>query len=189
MNLITDRTEMDYKAALELSKIPWRKMNEGQKAQWRGTMRGRYAAMDLNRVEEAVEALAMKMVEIPAEIDEEANAIGVDWDRGQLPYDPEEEINLTVKTDWTAADMMSFEERERYMKNVAFFRDIFAPDAPLPFSLDYLTLEGANEIEAVLLAADNALESLREEILKGIHAEGEMLKFHSGEIYSNEVRV
>lgn len=186
MNLVSDRTEKDYLAAKELSKIPWRQMNDGQKAQWLGFMKGRYTYDDLNRVESAVLNISSRMIALPVELDEYAADGGTEWDRALLPYDPNA-VDLTTKTDWTPRDMFPSEERHRYLNNVKFIRDVFVPDMPLPLSMEGIKWMDANDIETALMAADIALTELRERIIESIDIEVLTFKLHSGEIYSGEV--
>lgn len=186
LNLITDRTAVDVMQAEYINSKRWTSLSDLDQTAYEAGLKGAYKFSDLNRVETAVAEISNAMVALAAELDEQAAESGVDWDRNKLPYDPAD-FELTTKTDWTAADMMSWSQRERYIGNVTKIRDALCPELPLPLSLDGLTWTAANEIEAALIAADARLSELREELLGDIEAEAAQLKFHSGEIYSGEV--
>ena len=186
LDLINNRTERDLKTAKELLKTPWRRMSEAQKAAYNAGLTGIYSPADYNRVEAAVVYLARRLRELPEELGELAAEQGTDWRPTDLPYDPAA-FELTTKTDWAPADMFPTTERERYISNVRVIRDAMAPDMPLPSTLDGLTLQGANDIEAALMAAEANFEALRERYIAEIGGEIAKLKIHSGEVFSGEV--
>ena len=186
LQLIKDRKERDLKSAKELLKTPYRLMSPAQKAAYNAGLRGCYGPSDLNRVEAAVEYLAGRMRELPEELSELAADAGMEWRPTDLPYDPAD-FDLTAKTDWGPSDMFPASERERYIANVRVIRDAMAPDMPLPSTLDGLTLQGANDIEAALMEAEANIEALRERYMDEIGVEIANLKIHSGEVYSGEV--
>lgn len=101
--------------------------------------KGRYTFADLNRVERAVQILA-------------AYAKVVEADPG-----------LLYKTDWGLPGVFSRDtwpvksQMERYLSNVRALRDRYAPQSPLPDSMEKLTIRGANEIESALLHAHRVL--------------------------------
>lgn len=100
---------------------------------------GCYTFEDLNRVEGAVRLLA-------------AYAKVVDGDMG-----------LVCKTDWGLPGVFSREswpvksQMGRYLSNVRSLRDRYAPQCPLPDSMEGLTWQGANEIESALLQIHRVL--------------------------------
>lgn len=186
LHLITDRSAADVMQAEQINSKAWQNLSELERNAYEAGLKGSYKFSDINRVEAAVAEISSAMVTLAAELDEQAAESGVDWDKNKLPYDPAD-FELTTKTDWTAADMMPWSDRERYIGNVTKIRDALCPELPLPLSLEGLTWAGANEIEAALIAAADKLSELREELLGDIEAEATQLKFHSGEIYSGEV--
>jgi hypothetical protein len=89
--------------------------------------KGAYNYSDLNRVERAV-----------AEISDLGN------------------LGLITKTNWSAWDIPTASEMNRYLSNVALIRSRYAnrSDVPqAPFSMSQLNYSGANNIEAILNAA------------------------------------
>ena len=92
--------------------------------------RGAYNYSDLNRVERAV-----------AEISE---SVG---------------LGLITKTNWTAWDIPTSSEMNRYLGNIAMIRQrIIGTSVPeAPTSMNNLSYEGANSIELILDAAYNTL--------------------------------
>lgn len=163
--LVTDRAAEDVEFARELWKIPWQDMTTEQKSQWLTTLKGAYNASDLNRVEEAVEALANLLRELPAVLRDYAHNKDVAWqDAFDVEYDPSQ-YNPSVKTDWSMKDIPSQQDMNRYLENVQLVRTAFPGDYPsLPASMDYLSYSGANAIEETLAIVDAAIKE--EEIKK-----------------------
>ena len=186
LQLVFDRTAQDLKAAEELLALPWRKMSEGQRAAYAEGLKGLYDPRDRNRVESAVEYLSRSFRELPLILEEYASEIGSDWAQSDLPYNPDD-FQLDTKTDWGPTDMFDMFSRARYISNVRVLRDTFAPDMPLPDSLDGLTWQGANDIEAALMAVEAAYERIREEYMEIIENEAKSLKIRSGEVFAGEV--
>ena len=125
MEFITDRSYAHVSRLKKLQSIGWNNMSESQKTEYQGyATKGAYNYTDLNRVETAVAELATMLG-----------------------------LTLTTKTDWGMVDEPSLSDMERYLGNVAAIRDAYPGDAEfpaLPDSMDYLTYEGANNIEKVL---------------------------------------
>lgn len=186
LELITDRNAADGAEAEALLRIAWGKMSPAQQAAYSAGLRGCYGPSDLNRVEAAVDYLARRLRELPDELGELAAESGAEWSPTDLPYDPDD-FALSTKTDWAPSDMFPASERERYIANVRAIRDAMAVGMPLPSSLDGLTLQGANDIEAALMEAEANIEALRERYLDEIGVEIANLKIHSGEVFSGEV--
>ncbi len=98
-----------------------------------GTKKGRYGAEDLNRVEQAVADLA-----------------GLAGELG-IP------IAVQTKTDWATPGVFSAaqwpvkSQMDRYLSNVHRLCDALEVAADLPFSMENLNWEGANQIEQALL--------------------------------------
>ena len=104
-----------------------------------GNKLGRYGYADLNRVEQAVKTLAGYAKCIHA--------------------DPK----LTCKTDWGLPGAFSPEawpvksQMVRYLSNVRALGERYAPQCPLPQSMENLPWQGANQIEQALLCVREVL--------------------------------
>lgn len=186
LQLIYDRTAQDLKAAEELLALPWRKMSEGQRAAYAEGLRGLYDPRDRNRVESAVEYLSRSFRQLATELEDYAVEAGADWSASDLPYNPDD-FQLETKTDWGPTDMFDMFSRARYISNIRVLRDAFAPDMPLPNSLDGLAWQGANDIEAALMAVEAAYERIRKEYMEIIENEANSLAIRSGEVFAGEV--
>jgi hypothetical protein len=95
--------------------------------------KGAYNYSDLNRVERAVSELSDRL-----------------------------KLGLATKTNWTMWDIPTTSEMERYLNNVAVLRQQVADDASvpeLPTSMNHLTYTDANNIELILNAVYERLQS------------------------------
>ena len=90
--------------------------------------KGAYNYSDLNRVERAV-----------AEISDRAS------------------LGLVTKTDWGAWDIPRTADMTRYLGNIKTIKTRYNINIALPDSMNHLTYETANNIEAILLAAFEAI--------------------------------
>jgi hypothetical protein len=127
---VTDRTQQDVDRAAALAQRGWCEFTARERAEWLSGLKGAYNATDLTRVESAVRFMVDLLAEygytVPAET--------------RFPWSPED-----VPTDT---------EMERYLGNVCSLRDNYAhwiKAIALPESMAYLTFEGANNIERLLL--------------------------------------
>lgn len=103
------------------------------------TAKGSYGASDLNRVGLAVRELTSLLV-------------------GQGVA-----VVTAPKTDWSESDIPRESDAERYLGNVVALRDaVGAGDRarPLPVSMQCLTYEGANAIEATLEVVFARIENM-----------------------------
>ncbi len=109
-----------------------------------GTEKGRYGVADLNRVEQAV----AELYDIAKALDASGiSRIKTDWAHGAA-FSPDQ---------WPTRSQM-----DRYLSNIVRLCDAAAVAAELPRSMEKLTWEGANQIEAALLAAyDRTLEMIQ----------------------------
>lgn len=184
LELITDRTAQDAALVDELKKTPWPLMTEAQRQLWDKNLKGAYNAADRNRVESAVETVSGTLSSLPYELKELAAQLGVAWDRFfDVPYI---EINCDTKTDWTEADDFTAEQMSRYLANVTAIKNALPINLPpLPRTMDNLTWQGANAIEAAILEAIKAAVKRRDETTQMIKntAKG---WFFSGEIFGGE---
>ena len=109
-----------------------------------GNAKGSYGPADLNRVEGNVEQLKREVLEMGY-------------------FCP----HLTVKTNWSLKAGFSPEEwpvksqMERYLENVRVLCRAYGLEPELPFSMEKLTWEGANQIEAALKELDQIIKDTR----------------------------
>ena len=118
-----------------------------------GRDKGFYNATDLNRVGAAVEYVAGRFT-----------ALGYD-------------CPVTVKKDWLASDIPTAEQLETYRQNIVTLRSqiaVMASTPETPETMRFLDYLKANDIEQILLAAEDTLRRL------------EKTFWYSGEIYSGE---
>lgn len=138
--LITDRTLTDVERWRELRDKGFAAMNEAERAEWLGFMKGRYTSEDMNRVEIAVEMLVEALM-------------GLGY-----PYP-----HLVTKTDWTREDCPTVDDFNRYFSNVEKLREAIAvpkntPNTPtVGTKLDY---RRANDLEKILIAIDGSITNL-----------------------------
>lgn len=137
--LITNRTQEDVLRWRELHDKGWPNMTYPEKLEWLGYMPGRYTAVDLNRVERAVEIIAGRL-----------NEIG---------YLTEE---LFVKKTWNDTEIPALSELRRYFENVKKIqKSINLPNVPeAPTIKSKFDWRSANDIEKILDAADKAYLSI-----------------------------
>lgn len=121
-----------------------------------GTEKGQYGASDLNRVESAVRYLSFLAESI---VLVEQLITKTDWGEPG-PFSTET---------WPTKDQMN-----RYLHNVKSLCASVGISVRLPASMDKLTWQGANQIEAALLVVKDYLS-------KNIHQ-----FFYSGEIFAGE---
>lgn len=117
-----------------------------------GTEKGRYGIADLNRVEQAV-----------AELYAITKVVDVQHD-------------LQIKTDWEPPGLFSTvqwptkAQMERYLNNVIRLCESVELAVRLPGSMENLTWDGANQIEAALLAVYDRIQI----ILQSVRFSGEI---------------
>lgn len=186
LKLITDRTAENAAIIAELWQIPWQQMNQEQKALWVENLKGAYNFADLNRVESGVELVGEALWRLPYELKAVAAENGVAWDKFfSVPYN-EAEMKRETKTDWAENDLVSAEQMSRYLANVAAIKNALPISAPaLPRSMDNLTWQGANAIEAAILAASEAASKRFNETTQMIKNTAKGWIF-SGEIFGGE---
>lgn len=183
--LITDRTSADAQRVKYLRETGWAAMTEAERTEFLSHLKGAYNASDLNRVEYAAQQLANTLNSLPDEFRSYAAGKGVAWDDlFDVPYTPP---SIETKYDWTARDIPTTSDMERYLGNVTHLRSLLDyATAALPVSMDKLTADGANAIEAALeglFAAILALQEDRKLLIDNTAAAW----FYSGEIYGGEV--
>lgn len=168
IQLVTDRTQHHVDRLKKLQSIGWDNFSESQKAEYRGyAAKGAYNYTDMNRVESAVAEIA-PMLGLTL-------TTRVDWN-----YWSNWSLVRTVTPDYFVEyNPFPWEtELKRYLNNVKAIRDACPDDLefpPLPYSMDRLTYESANNIEKVLEIAHSYVQACVNAIAR------------SGEIYCGEV--
>ena len=154
LELITDRTQADVDRWRELrDKLP--DLTAAERAEWFGTMKGRYTHDDMNRVEGAVEYLCDEFL-----------------DRGYITE------ALDVKIDWNLWSVPTRTDMGRYLGNIAKLRGVLRlhdSTPAVPSVNDKLDWRKANDIEQILVD----IEDMMLKIDQSWHYAGEL---YSGEV-------
>lgn len=147
--LITDRTEADRIRVRELKqKILKGKgvsaLTAEEQTEYFGNPKGAYNYTDLNRVGNAVTEVA------------------------SLYHDGGYSVSVNPKNDWVVSDIPTPEQMQTYLGDVEAIRTVAELSLPLPYTMDRLTPEGANQIERVLIEAyDAGLKMTRDWLFSG----------------------
>jgi hypothetical protein len=162
LDYVFDRTLSDVERWRELRDKGWDGMTEIERLEWMGEIRtnpsatkGMYSYVDLNRVESAVSLLATRLKKLG-----------------------HENLDLTVKTDWTYEDDFWYSDMERYLNNISMLRGcgVVKWNTPLvPSISDKFDYEAANKIEKILSDIDEMTS-------KRVHS-----RYHVGELIAGEV--
>ena len=213
--LITDRTAADVERLKRLYRIGWQNMTPAEQSEYLnggnaplydannqqlfdsqneplysndtgGGQKGAYNYTDLNRVETAVDYLADALVQAETDLKQYASDRNVSWDSVfDVPYDPDDYKNLTIKTDWAEDDIPSDTQMERYINNVLLIASAIPGDYDYcPDTMNGLDYSGANGIEKVLKQTNEHLSEMIDTIEGYIRSAMEVR--YSGEIYSGE---
>ena len=138
LNLITDRTSSDASYAKSFQGKMWSNLSTEQKAEYLLGLKGAYSYTDFNRVENAVQYISdlLKLY-------------------GYLN-------TVNVKTDWTAEDIQNVAEIQRYIDNIAELKNKYYSnvEGDLPTTSNWLTIEGANYIEKVLVNIEEIMNKM-----------------------------
>ena len=130
LSLVTDRTAADVARWKELRDKGFASMNDEEKAEWLGNMKGCYGAKDMNRVEGAVALLSNRLAGL-----------------GYLS-------SPSVKMNWANGEIPTREDMERYFGNIEKLRNLLPlrPGTPAAPSIgDRLDYRIANDMETILL--------------------------------------
>lgn len=129
LNLITDRTSSDTSNARSYQGKIWSELTTEQKADYLLGLKGAYSYVDFNRVENAVQYLSDLL-----------NLYGY-------------QNKVETKTNWTAEDVQSVTEIQRYIDNIAELKNKYysSVEGEMPTTSTWLTVESANYIEEILV--------------------------------------
>jgi hypothetical protein len=152
IEMVVDRDAVDVERVARLRAKGLQNMTAKELSEFMAGMKGAYNFTDVNRVEAACEFLAGLLFGYALELKSLCSESGVALDKAFLMQYNEDEINeLQFKSDWSAGDLFTAEERKRYINNArAICSALFELGAAFPQSLDKLNHNGANRIEATL---------------------------------------
>lgn len=138
LNLITDRTQADTTYAQSFRGKEWKNLTSTEKANYLLGLKGAYSYTDFNRVENAVSYLSDLL----------------------KTYGYNNTVN--VKTDWTAEDIQKVPEIQRYIDNIAELKNKYYSniEGEMPTTSNWLSVEGANYLEKLLLNIELIIESM-----------------------------
>lgn len=181
---VTDRTADDVQFVASLRKKGWAAMTEEERELFLSPLKGSYNASDFNRVEYAAQHLAELLRQLPIELQQYAKSYNVEMqDLFTVPYEP---FTLETKYDWTARDIPTPEDANRYLGNIKLLRNTldYATDV-LPQSMNKLTHTGANAIELALENLLVAIDDFRN--ITQLRIQNTTTAwFYSGEIYGGD---
>jgi len=137
--LVTNRTPEQAGELRRLKQTPFADMTAAQQARFLNDLAGSYSWVDLNRVAQAC-----------------AYVYGVFQAAG---YDVPGYTAL--KDDWTETDKPNLAFLNAYLGSVAVLKARLNTAQELPTTMRFLTTEGANNIEKLLIAVDDTLTRLQ----------------------------
>lgn len=153
-DLITDRAEADAARVRALADKGYAAMTAAERAEWAGNLKGAYNASDLNRVGSAMDYVAQRL-----------KSCGIS-------------VSVSPRTDWQETEIPARAEMAAYLADIAALRAALPlrdGTPPAPGDMLGLTWEEANAIEAILLAADDAITRVSK------------AWYYSGDLYAGEM--
>lgn len=155
-SLITDRTIDDYLRWKELRDKGLNNMTESERAEWETDLKGAYNVSDLNRVSTVLNHLRDRLTEA-----------------GYLMG-----IEFNLYTAWLPSDIPTTEQFTKYIKAVETIRAalaVYRTTPPAPNSKNSLDIEGANNIEKILIDVNELIDKMLS------------VRNFCGEIFSGEI--
>ena len=162
--LISDRTQADVDRVKELNiKLLQGAETEAEYLEWVAGLKGAYNASDLNRVSETTERLGEHMRTRENALINYRNTYQIGSSAyNDLPYAPADVVTHS-KYDWTMEDIPSYEQGQNYVGDIRCLRDCISPllsaSAPEVPDINFLTYEGANDLEELLQTIYGAVET------------------------------
>lgn len=141
-NLITDRTQADFERWRTLRDKGYAKMTAEEKAEFSEDMKGAYNASDLNRVGEALNYLRDRLT-----------AAGYLFGN-----------EFAAREDWAENEIPTAEQFTAYLKAVEVIRAAmsrYSTTPATPADDGGLDIQGANDIESILLDVDELINKMR----------------------------
>lgn len=187
IEMITDRSPSDVEIAKSLIKKSFQNMTDAEKEAFLLGLKGAYNYTDFNRVETAVLYLAQRLVDVPEEIRNLAQELGVYWeDVFDVKYNPEDYKSVEGKNDWSINDILTEEQRNGYLSRIVYVLQALTVPDDFPRTLNGLTYAGANAIERAIVNFNASLIELQENkntLLQGTAKTW----FYSGDLYGGEI--
>lgn len=170
-DLITNRTQADAALAERLEAMEYTDMTQDEQDAFDAGLQGAYKHTDMNRVGQAVLFLEAYLNGVQAALDAHRALYGVAPDSAfDVTWGT---LSLTVKIDWTKADEPTPAQLTAYLQNVDDVTSCITITRSLPAGMDQLTIQGANEIERVLIAEYEAgldFEALKKQMIENTAA-------------------
>lgn len=140
LNLITNRTLSDATYAKSFQGKKWEELSTEQKTEYLLGLKGAYSYIDFNRVENAVQYLSDLL-----------NTFGY-------------RNIVKTKTNWTPEDTQTVSEIQRYIDNIAELKNKYYSnvEGEIPTTSNWLTIEGANYIESILLNIEELIRNMEQ---------------------------
>lgn len=193
--LVYDRTQADVDRVFELKAIIlsdydaiYEIMTQEEYDEYIAGMKGAYNYKDMNRVGEAVQYIADRMIALPTALKEYREKLGVSADtQYDVPYDVSTVV-VSTKTDWAIGDIPTLSQVTTYLNNLVVLRKqlTLPSNAPeVPVTLDYLTYTVANNIEYLLYLIDTKLTEVEQDLYSKIDRTANAFAY-SGITYSGE---
>lgn len=155
-NLITDRTAADFQRWQTLRNKGIQNMTVAELAEWENGMKGAYNSSDLNRVGEALTYVKDRLAE--------AGYLG-----GNAFY---------VRTDWKTSDIPTASDLSLIIQATEIVRAAMAQYQTTPATPDdigSLDIEGANNIEKILIDVDELITKMQ------------AVRYFGGDLYGGEI--
>ena len=188
--LISNRTAADVALVKQLAAIGYANMTTAQKNQWDTDLKGAYNASDMNRVGEAINYLVAELNQYYQYTWDQCESMDIAWDEYWSPthWEPSWHIlSITARTNWGAGGIPQAEDLEEYLSQVREVTSMIAlTPYTLPTTMEYLTYEGANQIEELLSAEHYAVIGYADymyELMNGTRKAW----FYSGDLYGGEL--
>lgn len=185
-SLITDRTQADVVYFLrQMQKWQNGTLTDPEKTEYLAGLKGAYNAVDLNRVEGAVQAVNDYLNAMQSNLDtyREAQFVASDpfW---LVPF--AHPLVLSIKTDWAMSNLPTVSDMERYLGNVDRLTNQIPIVKALPATMEGMTYTGANEIERAILAEYEAGQKYEAETKRLIDNTAKAFVY-SGDTFGGEV--
>lgn len=187
--MITDRNLSDVEIAKSLLKKGLQRMSEDELQVFLNGLKGAYNYTDFNRVEGAVKYIAENLVLTAQELKDFADELGVAWLEKifGVPYSPSDYEEIQTKTDWNVYDIVSGQDRERYIGNILLvLRSLGIDLGEISDNMNNFDYKTANRIESSLELLDGSLSELVKE-KKRLISGTKKAWVYSGDVYGGEI--
>ena len=145
LQLITDRTEEDVAIVKSMTNRGVLDWSDEELTEYLAGLKGAYNAVDLNRVESAVEYISERFIQT-----------GYNY---PIPQ---------IKNIWSIEEIMSIEDTQRYLSNIETMRDMIALPEYTPTvakNMENFTYTKANDLEKILEIVDQHITKMEQAYL------------------------